>query len=121
MPPLSLPDSEAPIRSNQVAGFDSVTLLVERAAAVQPGFAVDEFNAAQVQQLCKRLDGMPLALEVAAVRLEGLSVDQLLADIGREMASDSLPGSEEKLPPHVLRFPAKLSPHLGITAGSMIL
>jgi len=98
VPPLALPDVAGRLSAGQVAGFDAVALLVERAAAVQPGFAVDDSNAASVLQLCSRLDGMPLALELAAVRLEGLTVDQLLAGLERELASPtaSLRGGEAR-------------------------
>lgn len=89
VPPLSLPDASTLMSPGQLAGFDAVALLVERAAAVQPGFVIDDSNAAAVRQLCSRLDGMPLALELAAVRLEGLSVGQLLAGLDRELAAPS--------------------------------
>ena len=52
-------------------------MLSERAAAVVPDFAVDDKNAEAVLRLCRRLDGIPLALELAAVRLGALSLDQL--------------------------------------------
>ena len=87
VPPLSLPGAEDSTSPARIAAFDAVALLVERAAAVQPGFAVDDSNAASVLQLCARLDGIPLALELAAVRLEGLTVDQLLAGLDRELAA----------------------------------
>src|SRR5215471_5294968 len=83
--PLSLPEAVEWSSPGQIAGSDAVALFVERAAAVQPGFSVDESNAASVLQICARLEGMPLALELAAVRLEGLSVDQLLAGLDREL------------------------------------
>jgi predicted ATPase/DNA-binding CsgD family transcriptional regulator len=83
--PLSLPEAAESSNPGQIAGSDAVALLVERASAVQPGFTVDESNAATVLQICARLEGMPLALELAAVRLEGLSVDQLLAVLDREL------------------------------------
>ncbi|MFC5994667.1 ATP-binding protein [Pseudonocardia hispaniensis] len=57
---------------------ESVQLLAERAMAVQPCFRVDESNAADVAQLCRRLDGVPLAIELAAARLRSLSVRQVL-------------------------------------------
>jgi predicted ATPase len=57
---------------------DAVRLFAERAAAVLPGFAVTPANSAAVTELCRRLDGLPLALELAAVRLRALSLDQLL-------------------------------------------
>ena len=60
------------------AGTDAVDLFAERAAEVLPGFAVTETNAVSVAELCTRLDGLPLALELAAVRLRALSVEQVL-------------------------------------------
>jgi predicted ATPase/DNA-binding CsgD family transcriptional regulator len=89
VPSLSLPDAATSTSPGRLASFDAVALLLERAAAVQPGFVIDESNAAAVLQLCARLDGMPLALELAAVRLEGLSVGQLLAGLDRELAAPS--------------------------------
>jgi predicted ATPase/DNA-binding NarL/FixJ family response regulator len=86
VPPLTLPAGATLLTPSQIAGFDAVALLTERAAAVQRGFTVDESNAAQVLQLCRRLDGLPLALELAAARLEGLTVDQLLAGLDRDLS-----------------------------------
>ena len=98
IPPLSLPEAAESLSPGQIAGFDAVALLVERAAAVQAGFVVDDSNATSVLQLCARLDGMPLALELAAVRLEGLSVDQLLAGLDRELSppATALRGAEAR-------------------------
>ena len=58
---------------------DAVALFVERASAVLPGFELTPDNRAAVARVCRRLDGIPLALELAAVRLRVLSVDQLEA------------------------------------------
>ena len=58
---------------------ESVQLFAERASAVVPGFSVDEDNIAAVSELCRRLDGIPLAIELASVRLRALSVEQILA------------------------------------------
>jgi predicted ATPase/DNA-binding CsgD family transcriptional regulator len=88
--PLSLPEAAGSFSPAQIAAFDAVALLVERAAAAQPGFGVDEENASAVLQLCARLDGIPLALELAAVRLEGLTVEQLLAGLDRELPAPAL-------------------------------
>ncbi len=59
------------------AGYASVRLLADRAAAVRPDFVVDAANAADVARICRALDGMPLAIELAAARLRSLSAAQL--------------------------------------------
>ncbi|MDX3077207.1 ATP-binding protein [Streptomyces sp. MI02-7b] len=56
---------------------EAVELFAERAAAAQPGFRVDAGNRAEVEELCRRLDGIPLALELAAGRVRALSVPQI--------------------------------------------
>lgn len=58
--------------------YDAVRLFVDRARAVRPGFALTEDNRQAVERLCRRLDGVPLAIELAAVRLRALSVQHLL-------------------------------------------
>ena len=79
VPPLAVPDAERPTpRLSELAGIESVALLVDRARAVRPGFAVTAENRAAVVQLCARLDGMPLALELAATRLRSRSVEEVL-------------------------------------------
>jgi predicted ATPase/DNA-binding CsgD family transcriptional regulator len=83
--PLSLPEDGASLSPEQIATFEAVALLTERAAAVVPGFKVDHANAAEVLRLCRRLDGMPLALELAAVRLEGLTVAQVVRGLEGEL------------------------------------
>src|SRR5439155_534596 len=57
---------------------EAVRLFAERAVSVVPGFAVTAENEATVGQLCKQLEGIPLAIELAAARLNVLSVEQLL-------------------------------------------
>jgi predicted ATPase/DNA-binding SARP family transcriptional activator len=63
--------------AGEVASYASVRLLADRAAAVRPGFTVNESNAADVTRICRALDGMPLAIELAAARLRTLSAAQL--------------------------------------------
>jgi predicted ATPase len=63
-----------------------VWLLIERAAVVVPGFTVDAENAAAVLHLCPQLDGIPLALELSAVRLGSLSLDQLNQGLATELS-----------------------------------
>jgi DNA-binding SARP family transcriptional activator len=81
VPPLSLPppDVDDPV---QLAGSDAVTLFCQRARATQAGFGVTADNAAAVAEICRRLDGLPLALELAASRLRALSSAQLAARLG---------------------------------------
>ncbi len=74
--PLSLPPGE-PGALGEVAAAGSVALFVERARSQMPEFALSEENAAVVSAICRRLDGMPLALELAAARLRSLSVVDL--------------------------------------------
>ncbi|MFI9597317.1 BTAD domain-containing putative transcriptional regulator [Nonomuraea sp. NPDC052265] len=75
VPPLEPPPVGA--GPAEAAAYPSVRLLVERAAAARPSFAVDEENAAAVVALCRRLDGMPLAIELAAARLRTMTPRQL--------------------------------------------
>jgi predicted ATPase len=86
VPPMSLPEAGDDVSVEQVLNSDAVWLLSERAAAVVPGFAVSPGNAAAVLGLCRRLDGIPLALELAAVRLGALSLDQLSRRLADELS-----------------------------------
>jgi predicted ATPase/DNA-binding CsgD family transcriptional regulator len=76
--PLSMPASDESVTPVAVAGFDAPTLLVERARAVRPDFTVTERNADAVVRTCERLDGIPLAIELAASRLRSLSLQTIL-------------------------------------------
>src|SRR6516165_1565108 len=87
VPPMSLPEVGDDMPLEQVVSCDAVGLLAERAAAVVPGFVVDTDNAAAVAGLCHRLDGIPLALELAAVRLGSLSLDQLSQGLAKELSA----------------------------------
>ncbi|HEY2578578.1 MAG TPA: BTAD domain-containing putative transcriptional regulator, partial [Streptosporangiaceae bacterium] len=79
VPPLPVPSAASPEAAppGMVAGYASVRLLADRAVAVRPDFTVDEANAADVARICWALDGMPLAIELAAARLRTLSAAQL--------------------------------------------
>lgn len=70
----------------QVAPHDAVALFVDRAQAVVPGFVLDDASAPQVAEICRRLDGIPLAIELAAARLSMLSLDQLLERLDRQFS-----------------------------------
>jgi predicted ATPase/DNA-binding CsgD family transcriptional regulator len=79
--PLTAPDLQHPNQVEGAANYESVTLFVDRAAAVLPGFALDETNRYAVARLCQRLDGVPLAIELAALRLRALSPDQIVEQL----------------------------------------
>ena len=71
--PLPVPDSD----DAALRGGDAVELFALRAASAMPGFAVTAANAGDVIRLCRRLDGIPLAIELAAVQLRALPLDEL--------------------------------------------
>jgi predicted ATPase/DNA-binding SARP family transcriptional activator len=79
VPPLDLPDLAAGEQPAALARFSSVRLFTMRAEASAPGFRLDEGNARAVAGLCRRLDGIPLALELAATRVRTLGVHEVLA------------------------------------------
>ncbi|MEU0202633.1 MULTISPECIES: LuxR C-terminal-related transcriptional regulator [unclassified Streptomyces] len=74
--PLPVPDPDSDLSAAE--GYPALTLFADRAAAVVPGFRLTPANRASVARLCRRLDGLPLAIELAAVRMRVLDVDQLL-------------------------------------------
>src|SRR5207245_8792834 len=79
VPPLALPDEPGRPSAADLAANDCVALFVERAQSARPEFALSDANAPAVAAICRRLDGLPLALELAAARVNLLSPDQILA------------------------------------------
>ncbi|WP_254649360.1 LuxR C-terminal-related transcriptional regulator [Streptomyces sp. GbtcB7] len=77
VPPLSLPGPGRPPSPEALLLYETVALLAERATAVRPDFRVTADNHAAVARLCARLEGIPLAVELAAARLRSLSVEQV--------------------------------------------
>jgi predicted ATPase/DNA-binding CsgD family transcriptional regulator len=77
VPTLSVPDPRPPCSPRDLSRFEAVTLLADRAAAVAPGFSITEANADAVAEICYRLDGLPLAIELVAVRLRALSEQEI--------------------------------------------
>ncbi len=87
--PLGLPahdvDIQTATRPAAVAAAEAVQLFVERAQAVQPSFRLEERNAMAVAEVCHRLDGLPLAIELAAARVGVLPPVAFLARLGRQL------------------------------------
>src|SRR5256714_3314213 len=77
--PLSLPDPEQPMPPGAALQYPALTLFAERARAAEPNFALTPQNEARVVQVCQLLDGLPLAIELIAVRLRALPLDHLLS------------------------------------------
>ncbi len=93
--PLQLPKA-ATQSLDSIAQSYAVRLFVETAQRVRPGFALTEANAATVAEICQRLDGLPLAIELAAARMKVLSVSALLARLANRLSV--LTGGPRDLP-----------------------
>lgn len=74
VPPLRLPEAGVVLSAAEALEFAGVQLFVERAQAVRPDFQINDDNADEVIDVCRRLDGLPLAIELAAARLRSMSV-----------------------------------------------
>jgi non-specific serine/threonine protein kinase len=84
VPALSMPEAVHPLQQDnhspaELTRYDAIRLFVERAQSVSPTFALTSQNQAAVVQVCRRLDGMPLAIELAAARVNVLTVQQIAA------------------------------------------
>jgi predicted ATPase/DNA-binding SARP family transcriptional activator len=82
VPSLALPTRSGSVEPTELAGYESIRLFCERASDVAAGFALSEDNAGAVAEICLRLDGMPLALELAAARVGALSPAQIAERLG---------------------------------------
>ncbi len=99
VPSLSTPDARRLPPFEVLTQFEAVRLFIERAETVLPGFTVTKDNAPAIAQICYRLDGIPLAIELAAARVQVLRVDQIAARLDnrfRLLAG----GSRAALPRH---------------------
>ena len=85
VPPLGVPDPKHLPSLAGLSQFESVALFIERAMAVRPDFAVNSGNAPAVAEICARLDGLPLAIELAAARIRLLSPQAIMDRLGDRM------------------------------------
>ena len=77
VPPMAVADPAIPAAPEQLLAYESIALFVERARGVRPGFELEAGNSAAVADICGRLDGLPLAIELAAARVRLLSPRQI--------------------------------------------
>ncbi|MDQ2654655.1 MAG: protein kinase, partial [Chloroflexota bacterium] len=85
VPPLALPDAGTPISPGSVMQSAAVQLFAQRAQAMNPAFALTAANASLVADICQRLDGVPLAIELAAARVTHLSLPALRERLERRL------------------------------------
>lgn len=101
VPPLSLPDAEHPTFEN-VALSDAAQLFITRASFILPTFSLNQNNLQSIAQICRRLDGIPLAIELAAARVRTLSPQQIAARLDDALAvltrgSSNLPARHQTM------------------------
>jgi predicted ATPase len=77
VPSLPIPDVGASATYEHLAKYESVRLFVDRAMAARPSFSLNERTGAAIAEICRRLDGIPLAIELAAARVRSMSLDQI--------------------------------------------
>lgn len=94
--PLPTPDQHSRTDLDRLTQYASVALFIQRAQAVRPDFGVTNENAPAVAEICHRLDGLPLAIELAAARIRLLNPQDLLARLGHRF--DLLRGGGRDLP-----------------------
>ena len=96
VPPLAVPLTSGHIDLQHLSQFAAVELFIQRATSIKPGFAVTIENAPAVAEICHRLDGLPLAIELAAARIKMMTPQELLSRL--EHRFDVLRGGVRELP-----------------------
>lgn len=98
VPALSVPGDSR--RTRDIARRDAVRLFMDRAASARPGFSLDASNAACVARLARRLEGIPLAIELATMRLRTVPLEQLTRELEERFDVPAADGSPSALPRH---------------------
>ena len=96
VPPLALPDSHSRPSTASLAQCPAIALFVQRAAAAKPGFELNQENASAISDICSRLDGLPLAIELAAARVKVLSLSAMRSRLASRL--QLLTGGSRDLP-----------------------
>ena len=96
VPPMTLPDLKRLPPLEALSGYEAVSLFVQRARAVKPDFRLTEENAHAIAEICWRLDGLPLAIELAAARVRLLGVGDILTRLDKRLSL--LTGGARDLP-----------------------
>jgi predicted ATPase/DNA-binding winged helix-turn-helix (wHTH) protein len=86
LPSLEVPSGAAQLSANEALGYSAVELFNERAAATEEGFALSDNDVPDALEICRRLDGMPLALELAAAQVEVFGIKGLVAALDDRLA-----------------------------------
>ncbi len=131
VPPLDVPDPHVVLDKTELVQYSAIQLFVERVQAVLPDFALTDENAAIITQICVKLDGLPLALELAAARMRALPPRLLLERLSQARlpvltkGARNMPGRQQTLRDAIAWSYNLLSPteqiwfsRLGIFAGS---
>ncbi len=96
VPPLGLPEHSQSQTAAVISEYEAVSLFIQRARASQPSFEIDETNAATIAEICTRLEGLPLAIELAAARVRLFDAETLLARLSDSLRT--LTGGARDLP-----------------------
>ena len=114
VPPLALPDLDDAEELTLLSRYEAIALFIERARAASPEFALSESNARAVADICGRLDGLPLAIELAASRIKVLTPQAILSRL--RAGPDLLAATARNLPPRQRTLRATISWSHGLLA-----
>jgi predicted ATPase len=98
VPTLPVPDSGVHLSVEELLGCEAIELFMERARSARPDFALNDMNKEAVVEICRRLDGLPLAIELAAARTRVLAPDAILARLAPGSAGKLLTGGARDMP-----------------------
>ncbi|KPL02140.1 MAG: hypothetical protein AMJ90_06635 [candidate division Zixibacteria bacterium SM23_73_2] len=99
VPPLAIPESDVRLSLKELRQIEAVRLFIERASSARAGFGLTDQNSEAIAQICRRLDGIPLALELGAARVSVLTVEEIAKRLN-DRFSLLTDGSKTRLPHH---------------------